>query len=306
MNKIKEIKILNSKICENKRKIKIKNINSKQIDDIILLLKRNYNSNTYIKNNTFSENILLSVMDLKYTFEKSQLVNLFFEGLYKILKISNYTDYNGLLKKFIELIDSKNDLINMKNKYNYLLKEKKKYFNYINSLLTKFQISEISELYNFVKNMNIKNIRESNTFEKIKVNLMKDLVKKKPKFLSKNENHKTSNSEHKKIIDIQNYFRCSKSISNFHGLKNRVNSYKQENKLNSNKSYNIKYKNNNSSKYVMVSNGKDKIIKVNKKKKKENIQKNLFDKIKNIKINKFNDLDRNNISGNLWLSFPYK
>ena len=223
-----------------------------------------------------------------------------------ILKLSNYTDYNGILKKFIELIDSKNDLINMKNKYNYSLKEKEKYFNYINSLLTKFQISEISELYNFVKNMNIKNIRESNTFEKIKVNLMKDLVKKKPKFLSKNENHKTSNSEHKKIIDIQNYFRCSKSISNFHGLKNRVNSYKQENKLNSNKSYNIKYKNNNSSKYVMVSNGKDKIIKVNKKKKKENIQKNLFDKIKNIKINKFNDLDRNNISGNLWLSFPYK
>ena len=306
MNKIKEIKILNSKICENKRKIKIKNINSKQIDDIILLLKRNYNSNTYIKNNTFSENILLSVMDLKYTFEKSQLVNLFFEGLYKILKMSNYTDYNVILKTFIELIDSKNDLINMKNKYNYLLKEKKKYFNYINSLLTKFQISEISELYNFVKNMNIKNIREFNTFEKIKVNLMKDLVKKKPKFLSKNENHKTSNSEHKKIIDIQNYFRCSKSISNFHGLKNRVNSYKQENKLNSNKSYNIKYKNNNSSKYVIVSNGKDKIIKVNKKKKKENIQKNLFDKIKNIKINKFNDLDRNNISGNLWLSFPYK
>ena len=306
MNKIKEIKILNSKICENKGKIKIKNINSKQIDDIILLLKKNYNSNTYIKNNTFSENILLSVMDLKYTFEKSQLVNLFFEGLYKILKISNYTDYNGILKKFIELIDSKNDLINMKNKYNNSLKEKEKYFNYISSLLTKFQISEISELYNFVKNMNIKNIRESNTFEKIKVNLMKDLVKKKPKFLSKNENHKTSNSEHKKIIDIQNYFRCSKSTSNFHGLKNRVNSYKQENKLNSNKSYNIKYKNNNSSKYVIVSNGKDKIIKVNKKKKKENIQKNLFDKIKNIKINKFNDLDRNNISGNLWLSFPYK
>ena len=49
----------------------------------------------------------------------------------------------------------------MKNKYNYSLKEKEKYFNYINSLLTKFQISEISELYNFVKNMNIKNIRES-------------------------------------------------------------------------------------------------------------------------------------------------
>ncbi len=285
LNKINEMKTLKGKIYENKRKIKIKKINSKSIDDIILLLKRNYNSNAYLKNNSFSENILLSVMDLRYSFEKSQLVNQFFEGLYKILKINYYTGNNDILKKFNELIDSKNNLTNMKNKYYYLLKENQIYFNYINSLLRKFQISEISELYNYVKNMYIKNIRESTTFEKIKVNLMKDWIKKKPKFLSKNENHKTSNSEHKKIIKIQDYLKCSNSINNFHGFKNRINSCKHENKLNINNSYNIKYKNNNSFKFVMVSNGKDKMIKVNKKERNENINKNLFDKIKKIKIN---------------------
>ena len=306
INKIKEINILNNNSYENKRKIKIKNINSKPIDDIILLLKRNYNSNAYLQNNTFSENILLGVMDLKYTFEKSQLVNQFFEGIDKILKINNYTDFNCLLKKFNELIDSKNNLIKNKIKYNHLLKEKSKYFNYINSLLRKFQISEISELYNYVKSMNIKNIRESDTFEKIKVNLMKDLIKKKPRFLPKNEKHKTSNSENKKIINIQNYLKCSNSINNFHGSKNRTNSYKQGNKLNVNNSNNINDKNNNSFRYVMISNGKNKMIKVNKKDKNEKIQKNLFDKIKKIKINNIIEQDRNNISENLWLSFPYK
>ena len=304
ISKIKEINLMNNKIGENK--IKIKDINSKPIDDIILLLKRNYKSNAYLKNNSFSENILLNVMDLKYTFEKCQLINQFFEGINKILKINNYTNYNDILKKFNELIDSKNNFINIKNKYNYLLKENQKYFNYINSLLTKFQISEISELYNYIKNMHIKNIRESDTFEKIKVNLMKDLIKKKPRFLPKNENHKTSNSEHKKIINLQSYLKCSNSINNFHDSKNRINSYKQENKLNAKNIYDIKYKNNNSFRYVMVSNGKDKMIKVNKKEKNENIQKNLFDKIKKIKINNILDLDRNNNSENLWLSFPYK
>jgi hypothetical protein len=82
INKIKEINLINNKISENK--IKIKNINSKPIDDIILLLKRNFKSNAFLKNNSFSENILLNVMDLKYTFENCQLINQFFEGINKI------------------------------------------------------------------------------------------------------------------------------------------------------------------------------------------------------------------------------
>ena len=68
-------------------------------------------------------------------------------------------------------------------------------------------------------------------------------------------------------------------------------------------SYNIKYKNNNSLGYIMVSNGKDKMIKVNKRKKNENIQKNLFDKIKRIKINNIIDYDRNNTLEKASLSF---
>ena len=42
ISKIKEINLMNNKICENK--IKIKDINSKPIDDIFLLLKKNYKS----------------------------------------------------------------------------------------------------------------------------------------------------------------------------------------------------------------------------------------------------------------------
>ena len=299
INKIKEMNQANNKIYENK----IKEINSKPLDDIILLLKNKYYSNAYLKNYFSSENILLNIMDLKYSFEKNKLTNQFFEGINQILKINDSIDYNDILAKLNELIDSKNNFINTKNKCNYLLKENQKYFYYINSLLNKFQITEISELFNYIKSMHIKSIREADTFEKIKVNLMKDLIKKKPRFLPKNNNKKSSNSEQKKLTGLQNYLKSSDSIINFGASKIRLNSFKSKNRLNMSNSYNIKYKNNNSLGYIMVSNGKDKMIKVNKRKKNENIQKNLFDKIKRIKINNIIDYDRNNTLEKASLSF---
>lgn len=299
INKIKEINQSNNQFCENR----INAINSKPIDNIILLLNNKYNSNAIIQNFISNENIILNIMDLKYSFEKNKLTNQFFEGINQILKINNCIDTNDILTKLNELIDSKNNFINIKNKCNYLLKENQKYFNYINSLLNKFQISEISELFYHIKNMHIKNIREDNTFEKIKVNLMKDLIKKKPRFLPKDKNNKSSNSEQKKLTGLQKFLKSSNSINNFIASKNGINSLKLENKLNMNNKYNIKFKNNNSLGYIMVSNGKDKMIKVNKRKKNENIQKNLFDKIKRIKINNIIDLDRNNSPEKASLSF---
>ena len=152
INKIKEMNQANNKIYENE----IKEINSKPLDDIILLLKNKYYSNAYLKNYFSSENILLNIMDLKYSFEKNKLTNQFFEGINQILKINDSIDYNDILAKLNELIDSKNNFINTKNKCNYLLKENQKYFYYINSLLNKFQITEISELFNYIKSMHIK------------------------------------------------------------------------------------------------------------------------------------------------------
>ena len=132
---------------------------------------------------------------------------------------------------------------------------------------------------------------------------MKDLIKKKPRFLPKKNNKKSSNSEQKKLTGLQNYLKSSDSIINFGASKIRLNSFKSKNRFNMSNSYNIKYKNNNSLGYIMVSNGKDKMIKVNKRKKNENIQKNLFDKIKRIKINNIIDYDRNNTLEKASLSF---
>ena len=63
-------------------------------------------------------------------------------------------------------------------------------------------------------------------FEKIKVNLMKDLIKKKPRFLPKNNNKKSSNSEQKKLTGLQNYLKSSDSIINFGASKIRLNSFR--------------------------------------------------------------------------------
>ena len=313
IKKLKEIIRINKNTQKN---ILIDEYKQKPFDNIILLLKNNEHliDNHNTNENSFYENIILNIMDLRYSSERNKLINAFYEGIKKLLKIDDDNYYN-IVAKINDLINSKTNLTNTKNKYNYLLKENKIYFDYTKHLLNKFNISHISELFNYIKNMYIKNIKESDTFEKIKVNVMKDLKKKKQKFLPNNRMYKSNNSVHKKLTNLQTYLKISKCNSNSTKSLNKIKylSNKKTNNSNNsgsksiiNNSYDINSKKNQSLGYIMISNGKDKMIKVNKRDKNENKGKNLIEKLRKIKINNILDFENNNKLDNTIHTFSYK
>ena len=314
IKKLKEIIRINK---NTQNKIIIDEYNQKPLDNIILLLKNNEHliDNHNIKENSFYENIILNIMDLRYSSERSKLIDAFYEGMKKLLKI-NDDNYFNTVGKINDLINSQTNLINTKNKFSYLLRENNQiYFDYIKQLLNKFNISTIPELFNYIKNMYIRNIKESDTFEKIKVNVMKDLKKKKQNFLPNNQIHKSNNSMPKKFSNLQTNINFSKCNSNSTKSLNKIKylSNQKTNNINDsgskssiNNSYDINSKKKQSLGYIMISNGKDKMIKVNKRDKNDNKEKNLIEKLRKIKINNILEFEKNNNLDNIINKFSYK
>ena len=262
MNKIKEIKI-NSKTIEDKI---IKDENKQQmLDEILLLLNKIKN----IKENSLDEDIVLNIMDLKYSYEIIKLKNEFINGLKKIMKIEG-NNYDEIVLKLNQLAELKKI---KSNDCSYcLLNESQKYLNYVQSLLNKFKISNFSELENYIKDVYIITERESNKLEKIKVNLLK----------GKNSNNYYSNriSKTKKV----QYLKKTKSEFNNSLWGNNYffnNKYlsKSEKIINTIDISDFKFKHRNNNKYIMVSNGKDKIIKVNKRRNNGKYQNDIIKKI---------------------------
>ena len=310
IKKIKDIILLNKKL-ENK--IIIEENKPKLIDDIALFLMNNNYLNNYpeIENNSYKENSILNIMDLGYCFENKKLINEFFDGLKKLLKIDDNVNNYNIITKLKELINIKNNYINEKNKFKNLFNANQKYFEYVQSLLNKFQINDISLLSDYIKKMYIKNIKESYTMKKIKVNLMKDMRAKKPTYLQKNKNDEiyNSNTERKTKFENSKKHYKKKTITfrnKIRYLSDANNSYFSDNQYYTQNNYDINFKLDNSSGYTICSNGKDKIIRVNKReinKDKQKNQKNLIEKIKSNKINNIIELDRINNSKKLGHSF---
>ena len=310
IKKIKDIILLNKKL-ENK--IIIEENKPKLIDDIALFLMNNNYLNNYpeIESNSYKENSILNIMDLGYCFENKKLINEFFDGLKKLLKIDDNVNNYNIITKLKELINIKNNYINEKNKFKNLFNENQKYFEYVQSLLNKFQINDISLLSDYIKKMYIKNIKESYTMKKIKVNLMKDMRAKKPTYLQKNKNDEiyNSNTERKTKFENSKKHYKKKTITfrnKIRYLSDANNSYFSDNQYYTQNNYDINFKLDNSSGYTICSNGKDKIIRVNKReinKDKQKNQKNLIEKLKSNKINNIIELDRINNSKKLGHSF---
>ena len=310
IKKIKDIILLNKNL-ENK--IIIEENKPKLIDDIALFLMNNNYLKNYpeIESNSYKENSILNIMDLGYCFENKKLINEFFDGLKKLLKIDDNVNNYNIITKLKELINIKNNYINEKNKFKNLFNENQKYFEYVQSLLNKFQINDISLLSDYIKKMYIKNIKESYTMKKIKVNLMKDMRAKKPTYLQKNKNDEiyNSNTERKTKFENSKKHYKKKTITfrnKIRYLSDANNSYFSDNQYYTQNNYDINFKLDNSSGYTICSNGKDKIIRVNKreiKKDKQKNQKNFIEKIKSNKINNIIELDRINNSKKLGHSF---
>ena len=173
--------------------------------------------------NEFSlKNIILNIMDIKFDYENNILLNNFIEGINELLNMpflnnNNYKD--NILKKLEELINCENDLEISNNKYKKLFKENNKYLIYFKNLLSNLNLYSYEELYKFVQDMFVKNIKENERMKQIKKALINDTTPDNQKVLKEKENlkrkigNKYSHSVNQTIFNNNenNYYKLKKS-----------------------------------------------------------------------------------------------
>ena len=173
--------------------------------------------------NEFSlKNIILNIMDIKFDYENNILLNDFIEGINELLNMPflNNNNYNdNILKKLKDLINCENDLEISNNKYKKLFKENNKYLIYFKNLLSNLNLYSYEELYKFVQDMFVKNIKENERMKQIKKALINDRNPDNQKVLKEKENlkrkigNKYSHSVNQTIFNNNenNYYKLKKS-----------------------------------------------------------------------------------------------
>jgi hypothetical protein len=173
--------------------------------------------------NEFSlKNIILNIMDIKFDYENNILLNNFIEGINELLNMPflNNNNYNdNILKKLKDLINCENDLEISNNKYKKLFKENSKYLIYFKNLLSNLNLYSYEELYKFVQDMFVKNIKENERMKQIKKALINDRNPDNQKVLKEKENlkrkigNKYSHSVNQTIFNNNenNYYKLKKS-----------------------------------------------------------------------------------------------
>ena len=173
--------------------------------------------------NEFSlKNIILNIMDIKFDYENNILLNNFIEGINELLNMPflNNNNYNdNILKKLKDLINCENDLEISNNKYKKLFKENSKYLIYFKNLLSNLNLYSYEELYKFVQDMFVKNIKENERMKQIKKALINDTNPDNQKVLKEKENlkrkigNKYSHSVNQTIFNNNenNYYKLKKS-----------------------------------------------------------------------------------------------
>ena len=230
-------------------KIKDRNYKRKLKNKIIEICKKNnYYFNSYENSKNQEEysllNILLNLMDIKYSYEKSILYNSFFQGLNIILPKNNYqllNNYNDIFYYIKELINKEKKLKIINEKY----ENSKKYYN----LCQKF--TAIENLDKFLNNIIMNNIKIEQNINQIKnvlneennYNGNTDINKKKifEQILNRNKN--------KSRYDFDKFSFYTTNFS-----KSKISRQNHFNKINNNTKDNKDDRQNNSSISIILKN----------------------------------------------------
>ena len=246
-----EIKNKNIKIQKN---IVQKQKNNQKIMNNIIILNKNYISHINpnglesiesSSNRSFSDdfslkNIILNIMDIKFDYENNILFNDFIEGINELLNIPllNNNNFNdNILKKIKEAINIGKNLKKANDKYKKIFTENDKYLSYFKSLLQELNLQNYEELYNFVQNIFVKNIKENERMKQIKKTLINDTAPDNQKLMKEKENIKRkianqySHSVNQTIFNNNdnNFYKIKKSYinkDNNHRIKEKkINNY---------------------------------------------------------------------------------
>ena len=202
---------------DNKLLDDISNIKYKKrlIEKIIKICKNNINYyNSYENNNNKKEssilNLLLNIMDFRYSYENALLNNSFFSGIEMIIQ-NGHNNKNFYVNNKNKIVNYINDLINKEKKLkkiNEVYKNSKKYYD-----LCK-HFSSVKNIDNYLNKIIAKNIKVEQSINKIR-NVLKNenLLKNNNKLLQSNPNKKKM---------MENYFNRNRRNKNFHFGKNSI------------------------------------------------------------------------------------
>ena len=187
----------------------------KLIDKVIKICKNNINYyNSYENNNNKKEssilNLLLNIMDFRYSYENALLNNSFFSGIEMIIHNGN-NNKNFYLNNKNKIVNYINDLINKEKKLkkiNRVYKNSKKYYDLCKNF------SSVKNIDNYLNKIIAKNIKVEQSINKIK-NVLKN------ENILKNDNILLQSNPNKKKM-MENYFNRNRRNKNFHFGKNSI------------------------------------------------------------------------------------
>ena len=183
----------------------------KLIDKVIKICKNNINYyNSYENNNNKKEssilNLLLNLMDFRFSYENANLYNSFFNGLEILIQNGNNkkNNKNFYLNNKNRIVNYIHDLVNKEKKLKNINKEfenSKKYYD----LCKKF--SSVKNLNNYLNGIITKNLKVEQSINKIKKVL-------KNEHLLKNDNDILMHNSNKKRM-MGHYFNRNRRNTNF-------------------------------------------------------------------------------------------
>jgi hypothetical protein len=257
-----EIRCLNKKL----EKLRQKNIEIK--DDLNKLKKQNFSlkngeiKESNIKNNIFYslqniyqfifhkekktnlKNMLLDLMDLKYNYENTYLINIFYQNLKQLIQITEaYDDKENIYSNIENIFRAKETIIQELEKLNDYQRKNQKYFEFCEILFQNFETKDLDYIYNYlikIESNNEKEIRKiikmrnilfnnnnaNNNINDYNENINLEKLKRNR---SQNLNYSDLQNNNKRIKENNGYLTERNKSSNknnlIYNLKNKVNNY---------------------------------------------------------------------------------
>ena len=256
-----EIRCLNKKL----EKLKKKNIDIK--DKVNKLKEQNFSlkneaiKELNIRNNIFYslqniyqfifhkekkfdlKNMLLDLMDLKYNYENTYLIDIFYKNLNKLIQITeSYNNKENIYLNIENILRTKNKIIKELEKLNEYRRENQKYYEFCNLLFQNFETKDLDYIYNYLIKIESNNEKDIKKIIKMRNILFNNNVNNNINYYNENinlEKLKRNRSQNLNYSDLQN---INKRI------KEKNNGYLTERNKSSNKNnliYNLKNKVNN-------------------------------------------------------------
>ena len=234
-----EIRCLNKKL----EKLRQKNIEIK--DDLNKLKKQNFSlkngeiTESNIKNNIFYslqniyqfifhkekktnlKSMLLDLMDLKYNYENTYLINIFYQNLEQLIQITEaYDDKENIYSNIENIFRAKDKIIQEIEKLNDYQRKNQKYFEFCELLFQNFETKDLDYIYNYLIKIESNNEKEIRKIIKMRNILFSNI--------DSNNNNKISNAN----ISLEKFKRNKSQYLNYFDLQNINKNYKKINKSN--------------------------------------------------------------------------